>query len=526
MKKEHPRWGPNISRYVDTFEDQIHLAYDNYVHSREITSEVYEGLAPLQVLESTLAVCENMHKEGFQRGENSIPVIMKAIRRYTELHEHGMFSYYYGFLCVRHLMRMVCIGTLLQASVLEDFLDDLDPREDSIDVTHKLAERALEEMHDNLITRDFMKIIESLGVLSSDKPVAFPTLGGLSYDDVDFLVPTLWKDRRAIITIGNRGLLPGLGVLLFVLCEMTTVSPNMDYDNWSKMQELMLRYYLVAPNSERAILRQLTRFIDQTLLSLDKDTEYPRYQEDAREVIQAFSDMIHSPSNPNLAQVMLLDTAYILFRFIESLCTPRVEEYIPIAIGAALERIWLECDRERTGFMAPNRRGFTRQFSAYMFNRTCYIRKQLTTQSGRDAFAQAILVNSNIVGLAGRVLLMMTMDNTEPEMWGNMLSGLGDLDELVTMMLSAGAVHLAPTAVIEWKKVWKQLHDFCNGSAPTKVPLDFIRQAITAWEPMGPSMEDTEICSHPRCPTVVVEAKPMDVSFFQMSNEALETGNG
>ncbi|KAG9079023.1 hypothetical protein FS749_008903 [Ceratobasidium sp. UAMH 11750] len=369
MKKDHPRWGPNISRYVDTFEDQIHLAYDNYINSREITSEVYEGLAPLPVLESTLAVCENMHKEGFQHGENSIPVIMKAIRRYTELHEHGIFGYYYGFLCVRHLMRMVCIGTLIETSVLEEFLDSLDPKEDSLQVTHKLAERALERMHDALTTRNFMEIVTILGCLSAGGGAAFPTLGGLTYDDVGFLIRTFWKDRRAIITIGNRGLLPGLGVLLFVLSEMNAVSPTALRfgESWTQMQELMLRYYLVASGSERAILRQLTRFIDQTLLQKGKDTEYPNYQEDAREVIQAYSDMIYSPLNPNLAQIMLLDTAYILFRFIDSLCTTRVEDSIPMAISAALERIWLEIDRERIGFMAANRRGFTRQHAWYLF---------------------------------------------------------------------------------------------------------------------------------------------------------------
>ncbi|KAG9091504.1 hypothetical protein FRC06_000541 [Ceratobasidium sp. 370] len=514
MKKEHPRWGPNISRYADTFEDQIHLAYDNYVNSREITSEVYEGLAPLPVLESTLAVSENMHKEGFKQGENSVPVIMKAIRRYTELHEHGIFGYYYGFLCVRHLMRMVCVGTLIETSVLEDFVASLDPKEDSLEVTHKLAERALEQMHEALTTRNFMEIIAVLGCLSSESHAAFPTLGGLSYDDVGFLVRTLWKDRRAIITIGDRGLLPGLGVLLFVLCEMTTVSPTgRMYENWSEMQELMLRYYLVASDSERAILRQLTRFIDQTLLQKGKDTGYPTYQEDARDVIQAFSDMMYSPLNSNLAQIMLLDTAYILFRFIDSLCTPRVEDSIPMAIGAALERIWLECDRERTSFMPANRRGFTRQFAGYLFYRLRLIRKRLKTHSGRTAFAQALLVDSNIIGLAGRVLLMMAMDDTEPEMWANMLDGLEDLYTLMMMVLPAGAMNIALTSVVEWKKVWNQLHDLRYGSAPTKVPSIYIDQAIEAWDPLGPAREDTETCSHPRCPVVMIDAKPMEVSF-------------
>jgi hypothetical protein len=132
------------------------------------------------------------------------------------------------------------------------------------------------------------------------------------------------------------------------------------------MQELMLRYYLVAPNNEREILRQLTRFIDQTLLQWNMDTVYPTYQEDARDVIRAYANMLYSPFSQSLAPVMLLDTSYILFRFIDSLLTTRVGGSIPLAVSATLERIWLEFDRERAGFMAANRRGFTRQFAGYM----------------------------------------------------------------------------------------------------------------------------------------------------------------
>jgi hypothetical protein len=137
--------------------------------------------------------------------------------------------------------------------------------------------------------------------------------------------------------------------------------------NWSQMQELMLRYYLVAPNNEREILRQLTRFIDQTLLQWNMDTVYPTNQEDASDVIRAYAKMMYSPLSQNLAPVMLLDTSYILFRFIDSVLTTKVQDSIPLAVSAALERIWLELDRERGGFMAPNRRGFTRQFAGYMF---------------------------------------------------------------------------------------------------------------------------------------------------------------
>jgi hypothetical protein len=122
-------------------------------------------------------------------------------------------------------MRMICVGTLLENSVLQDFLGELDPELDSLLVTYELADRALQQMHKALCTRDYVKIAMIMGC-GPPNGDAFPTIGGLSYDDVDLLVLTLWKDRHAIITIGEHGLLPGLGVLLFVLCEMTITSPT------------------------------------------------------------------------------------------------------------------------------------------------------------------------------------------------------------------------------------------------------------------------------------------------------------
>jgi hypothetical protein len=53
---------------------------------------------------------------------------------------------------------------------------------------------------------------------------AFTHVGGLSYGDVDFLLMTLWNDRRSIIALSNHGLLPGFAAFLFTLCEMTIFS--------------------------------------------------------------------------------------------------------------------------------------------------------------------------------------------------------------------------------------------------------------------------------------------------------------
>lgn len=90
MGKEHSQWGPKLTRYVSEFDDRLDAALDNYTSASEMTSLAREGLVPLPLLEMALAVGENMHKVGFQHGNNTLPVLMETIRQYSEVQENGV----------------------------------------------------------------------------------------------------------------------------------------------------------------------------------------------------------------------------------------------------------------------------------------------------------------------------------------------------------------------------------------------------------------------------------------------------
>lgn len=85
MDGEHPQWGPNKDNYISTFNDRINTAYDNYLSSRETTAVAHQGLIPLPLLETMLAVGENLHKIGFQHGSHSLTILTETIRRYSKL---------------------------------------------------------------------------------------------------------------------------------------------------------------------------------------------------------------------------------------------------------------------------------------------------------------------------------------------------------------------------------------------------------------------------------------------------------
>jgi hypothetical protein len=76
------------------------------------------------------------------------------------LHQWQIFAHYYGFLGIRYIIRVVCIGTLIENTMLDEFLGGLDSEMDSTDVTHQLAKEVLQQMDYVLSARDCIKTVE------------------------------------------------------------------------------------------------------------------------------------------------------------------------------------------------------------------------------------------------------------------------------------------------------------------------------------------------------------------------------
>ncbi|KAG8679594.1 hypothetical protein FRC09_018859 [Ceratobasidium sp. 395] len=148
--------------------------------ARETTSVAHDELIPLSTLETMLTVGDNMHKVNYQHGKRSLPVLMTTIRRYTKLEDSGIFEYYYGYLCMRHLMRTVCIGTLIESIVLERFLNNLDPDMGAVEATDALAQVAFDLMTQALEKNDLSYVGLCLGFKPPSWDV-FQCVGGLSF---------------------------------------------------------------------------------------------------------------------------------------------------------------------------------------------------------------------------------------------------------------------------------------------------------------------------------------------------------
>ncbi|KAG8699094.1 hypothetical protein FRC09_006843 [Ceratobasidium sp. 395] len=499
MKREHPKWGPDLDRYPKIFDDRVEKALENYMTSQEITSVAHDGLMPLSVLETMLIVGEKILVTAYQHGENSLPIFVATIRRYTELTETGIFKYYYGYLCMRHIVHMVCIGTLIECKMLDDFLSSFDPSLNSLDVSWILAEEALEQMTRALLNNGPTQTSICLGCTPPNGD-AFTHVGGLSYDDVEFLVMTLWKDRRSIIVLGDYMMLPGFSALLFTLCQMTIFSkaPN-STKKWAQLQDMILRFYTVASNIERQVMRELALVLHKEMMKHELVYDHTTDEEDARNVVQAYNNMFRSSSSDELAPIMRLDISNLLSRFVSRMITPNLVDCISMVAWSELERLWLEFDQERNGFMAAYWHGFTRR----------NMRPRLNTLENEKEFA-SMLLESDVLGLVGRVILLLSREESQPEEWDYLLGGFEGLRGAMAGSTPVDE-QLAHANITDWIKVKEQLDMLHMKMVPIRVPERYFLEAIEVWDACGPAPTQEILwwmCSNPRCATVKAHMKP------------------
>ncbi|CEL62737.1 hypothetical protein RSOLAG1IB_05094 [Rhizoctonia solani AG-1 IB] len=374
---DHPKWGPTLSEYMPTFEERLTESFDKYIANEEILSEPLDDLIPLSLLETTLAVGENMHKVGFQSGDRIFPVLISTIRKYTNLYKGGVFDRYYGFLCVRHLIRMVCIGVMRQCKQLDKFLNIIKPEAPWQEITKALGLSTLQSMKEALCSGNATNV-ERLLAMMSQSGRAFTIDGGISYEDAEFLILMLWKARKSLIPLGLAGLLPGLSAMLFVLSQMIVLSKsNIVTRPWLALQDVIFRCYVGGITlSERELLRHFCVHIESFVLnryqSISIDHERVD-EEDSRTVAAAYCAVFTTPMDLSLASVIQLDIATMLFRWVLELMGFQSkgplagEDLVPDVIKSAMARLALEVDREWSGPMLDNRRGFTRGYAAEVF---------------------------------------------------------------------------------------------------------------------------------------------------------------
>ncbi|CAE7083550.1 unnamed protein product [Rhizoctonia solani] len=520
--KQQPEWGPTLSQYMPAFGERVADSFNNYMANEENVFEIPNGLIPLDLLETALAVSENMHKIGFQRGDKVFPVLMSTLRAYSKLDKGGVFQNYYGFLCVRHLIRMVCISAMRQCKRFDIFLTGIKSDEPWPEVTDRLAASSLESMIAALCSENTTVVANLLGILSQGGH-AFVIDGGLSYDDVEFLILALWKDRKSLILLRLCGLLPGLPALLFVLGEMTVLSKSSIIKRpWLALEDIIFRCYVGdTSNPEREILRQLCIHIESFVLSryhaISIDYE-PADKDDPRTVAEAYCTVFTPPMDLSLTSVIQLDISTMLFRWVLDLLgwqskRPLAgEDLVPHIIKSAMARLTLEIDQELSRPMTPNRRAFTNRYASevFIYTSSLVLQKKIPTKSVQQTLVQ-MLVDFDFHGVAGRVLMLVTRETSnQPPSFDKLYTCFSQMNKAFNLLPDPPPEQLASIALI-WRKVFLALMQHQQSSL-TPTPPELIGEAMEAWDMLRPPTvkrpPDLFECMNPRCSLRVIYAGP------------------
>jgi hypothetical protein len=114
----------------------------------------------------------------------------------------------------------MCVGLMLEVNTLGYFLQHLDTTLDRDGVNLALVSSSVNDVILGLQTPYLRTVAKLLGTERSTE-CAFPALGGITEDDIEYLKMLLWTNRRFFTFLCEKNLLPGCSIFLFVIFNMT-----------------------------------------------------------------------------------------------------------------------------------------------------------------------------------------------------------------------------------------------------------------------------------------------------------------
>ncbi|GAB1526212.1 hypothetical protein RhiTH_009378 [Rhizoctonia solani] len=545
---EHPDWGPTQSQYSATFSSRMEEAFTRYMATKEFISYAPGDFISLGLLETALAAGENMHKTGYLGGTGVFSLLVTTLRAYVKRHPGDVFNNYFGFLCIRHLIRMVCIGVLSETSSLDKFLRALEPSLSWNYVTELLSHVVTDFMYQTSATDS--SITNTVDFASLRGPI-FVGDGGLNQESADYLVHLLWTSRKSIVPLRSKGLLPGLPALIFVLAEITRRPTNSSDSQkpWVQLQDLSLRCYLVnASDADRKALRQISLWIHNILHPPGRPGSnlrpgyVPFDNEDGCMIGQAYIDLLSPPIDPSFVTTMhiFIDTSLVLLRWVFIMLTkpsprvPALDSLIPNAFNAALERLGAETDQESNSAMSLITRTFADKSSMYTADAQLFpdsqearrwFHENTVALDSREALMTK-LYDADFHGLLGHHLTLsvrIEKQNFDLSLLGGHVFGsplhasnvmwdffLGAIDQVSNFFKSAPNIsdmQIQSTAA-QWLKVLNHMFYRHASLIPCLTPRDILDDSMEAWTTLRTSSLSRALkydpCDNPRCPSPVV----------------------
>ncbi|KAG8679476.1 hypothetical protein FRC09_018944, partial [Ceratobasidium sp. 395] len=140
MESKRQLWGPELDQYWRNFDPRGPVSSRTKQAIQTFKHEY--GVIPLDVLEERVCMLSipgpGVPSTREQRGE-----MIRLLRNYLSISRQKILKYYYGFLCVRHLLHLLCLSILEEAGVLNGYLESLGLELGYNELTHAVARKVL-----------------------------------------------------------------------------------------------------------------------------------------------------------------------------------------------------------------------------------------------------------------------------------------------------------------------------------------------------------------------------------------------
>ncbi|KAG8737361.1 hypothetical protein FRC12_017169, partial [Ceratobasidium sp. 428] len=458
-----------------------------------------------------LAVGKNIDQTSYHQRRTFLPLLLTTLRQYGELNSGPIFEYYYGYLCIQHVIHTICIAALVGVEMLEDLVENRNrcqgPCCADLEFMEALADRALYFITQTPLSIGLAQPPTYFGVESLSADI-FPSVGGLSYEDLDFLLMTLWNDRCRLTGLVKRGMLPGLSALLFAVCHMMMCSESLrSTRKWVMLQDLIARLILFESQS---ILeeRRLLQFVWSQRITKDRVHDSCVDEKDSRAIVRAYTDMFRPSSNEarlSLLQTMWIEPSSILFQFVCSHAGTKAPDLLPEIQQVAIERLWLELDEEKDGYATVSQSHDIIVYSLDIFAITWGLQRSVPTPTAR-AFLANIFLKVDLFDIFGRILLLALRDDSRPDIWKQLQRVFCGFFSISEEALSKCG-HSLKDSFDNWGRVNDHLKLRKLGMTPGSTTSTYVPEAMQLWEAFCYSPAKwvwAKMCVNPRCPGFVM----------------------
>ncbi|CAE7054168.1 unnamed protein product [Rhizoctonia solani] len=161
----------------------------------------------------------------------------------------------------------------------------------------------------------------------------------LLQSEASTLLELLWKDRKHFLRVMRDASLPGLSGLIFVAFRLVS---QMGHNNsqfieetpQAKLYELILRYLLVAPQTQGSTLKL---FLKQNIIAGPIWKNQPAFVDplDSRMILESFTRYYSKPTEWHSVERPL-----VLFVFVRASIDPQSQDLLPEVIRSAIDYTW------------------------------------------------------------------------------------------------------------------------------------------------------------------------------------------